>query len=76
MAVVVGAMPTTMEVSLPVPPLVWEERVLTGSIYGSSRLFADIPMLIDLYKAGKLKLDRLLTQRHPFSQINEAYAAL
>jgi len=41
-----------------------------------SRLFADIPMLIDLYKARKLKLDELLTQRYPFSQINEAYEAL
>jgi S-(hydroxymethyl)glutathione dehydrogenase/alcohol dehydrogenase len=63
--IVVGVMPATMEVSLPVAPLVYEERVLTGSIYGSRRLFAHISMLIDLYKARKLKLDELLTQTLP-----------
>jgi S-(hydroxymethyl)glutathione dehydrogenase/alcohol dehydrogenase len=56
--------------------LVFEERVLTGSIYGSSRPRIDIPMLINLYRAGKLKLDELLTRTYPFSQINEAYEAL
>ena len=56
--------------------LVFEERTLTGSIYGSARPQVDIPMLINLYKAGKLKLDELLTGRYPFAKINEAYEAL
>lgn len=76
MAIVVGITPMTMEVSVPVMTLVYEERVLTGSVYGSSRPKIDIPMLIDLYRAGKLKLDELLTRTYPFDQINEAYAAL
>jgi S-(hydroxymethyl)glutathione dehydrogenase/alcohol dehydrogenase len=76
MAVVVGVAPMTMEVSVPIMTLVFEERVLTGSVYGSSRPRIDIPMLISLYRAGKLKLDELLTGRYPFSQINEAYEAL
>ena len=76
MAVVVGVTPMTMEVSVPIMPLVFEERVLTGSVYGSSRPRTDIPMLINLYRAGKLKLDELLTGRYPFSRINEAYEAL
>ncbi len=76
MAIVVGVTPMTMEVSVPIMTLVFEERVLTGSIYGSSRPRIDIPMLINLYRAGKLKLDELLTRTYPFSQINEAYAAL
>ena len=76
MAVVVGVSPMTAEVSVPVMSLVYEERVLTGSIYGSSRPRIDIPKLIDLYRAGKLKLDELLTRSYPFAQINEAYAAL
>jgi len=33
-------------------------------------------MLINLYQAGKLKLDELLTRRYPFAQINDAFAAL
>jgi S-(hydroxymethyl)glutathione dehydrogenase/alcohol dehydrogenase len=75
-AIIVGVTPQTMEVSVPIMTLVFEERTLTGSIYGSARPQVDIPMLINLYKAGKLKLDELLTGRYPFAKINEAYEAL
>lgn len=67
---------TGTEVSVPVMALVYEERILTGSVYGSSRPRIDIPKLMDLYRAGKLKLDELLTRTYPFAQINEAYEAL
>lgn len=76
MAVVIGMTPMTTEVSVPVMSLVFEERVLTGSLYGSSRPRIDIPRLIALYRAGKLKLDELLTRTYPFEQINRAYEAL
>lgn len=76
MAVVVGVTPMTAEVSVPVMTLVYEERILTGSVYGSSRPSIDIPKLIALYRQGKLKLDELLTRRYPFAEINAAYAAL
>ncbi len=74
--VVVGVAPMSMEVSVPVMSLVFEERVLTGSVYGSARPAIDIPRLIALYRAGKLKLDELLTRTYPFKAINEAYEAL
>lgn len=76
MAVIVGVAPMTMEVSVPIMTLVFEERVLTGSLYGSARPKLDIPRLIDLYRAGRLKLDELLTRTYPFEQINEAYQSL
>ncbi|MBI1736721.1 MAG: Zn-dependent alcohol dehydrogenase [Candidatus Rokubacteria bacterium] len=76
LAVIVGVSPFTAEVSVPVMTLVFEERMLTGSIYGSARPRHDIPKLIDLYRAGKLKLDELLTRSYPFKEINEAYEAL
>ncbi len=76
MAVVVGVTPMATEVAVPVMSLVFEERVLTGSVYGSSRPRLDIPKLIDLYRAGKLKVDELLTRTYPFAEINDAYAAL
>lgn len=53
-------------------PLLFQERTVTGSVYGSSRPRIDIPKLLDLYVAGKLKLDRLLTRSYPLEQINEA----
>ena len=64
------------EVSLPLGPLVFEERQVLGSFYGSGRPREDIPALAEMYVRGKLKLDELLTRRYRLEQINEAYAAL
>lgn len=75
-AVVVGIGPTTAEVSIPVIPLSWEDRTLMGSLYGSARPRIDIPKLIELYRAKKLKLDELLTRTYSLEKINDAYAAL
>ena len=33
-------------------------------------------MLLDMYAAGKLKLDELVSQEYPLDQINEAYTAM
>lgn len=75
-AVIIGVTPRTAEVSVPTNPLVFEERTLTGSLYGASRPRTDILMLIDLYRAGRLKVDELLTRTYPLDEINEAYDAL
>ncbi|MBN1191902.1 MAG: Zn-dependent alcohol dehydrogenase [Dehalococcoidales bacterium] len=48
------------------------ERVVTGGYMGSTNLQRDIPEMIDLYKAGKLKLDELVTKHYTLDQINEA----
>jgi len=48
------------------------ERVLTSSLIGTTRLSVDVPMLIELYKAGRLKLDELITNHYSLEQINEA----
>jgi S-(hydroxymethyl)glutathione dehydrogenase/alcohol dehydrogenase len=75
-AVIIGVTPMATEIAVPVMSLVFEERVLTGSVYGSSRPRVDIPNLIALARAGRLKLDELLTRTYPFEEINAAYAAL
>jgi NDMA-dependent alcohol dehydrogenase len=75
-AVVVGVSPPTAEVAIPAASMVFEERTLTGSIYGSSRPRIDLLRLIDLYRAGRLKVDELLTRTWKLEEINEAYAAL
>jgi len=49
-----------------------DERVLTGSYMGTTNLQTDIPKMVELYKAGILKLDELITSRYPLEQINEA----
>jgi S-(hydroxymethyl)glutathione dehydrogenase/alcohol dehydrogenase len=48
------------------------ERVLTGSFMGTTQLQTEIPKLVELYKAGVLKLDELITARYPLDKINEA----
>jgi S-(hydroxymethyl)glutathione dehydrogenase/alcohol dehydrogenase len=49
-----------------------DERVLTGSFMGTTQLHTEIPRLVELYKAGVLKLDELITGRYPLDKINEA----
>jgi S-(hydroxymethyl)glutathione dehydrogenase/alcohol dehydrogenase len=77
---------TTVAVGLPTPKdptltlspfeFIGPERVITGSFMGSVNLQIDIPKLVDLYKAKKLKLDELITNRYPLEQINEAIEAV
>jgi S-(hydroxymethyl)glutathione dehydrogenase / alcohol dehydrogenase len=49
-------------------------RIL-GSKMGGTRLRLDIPMLVDWYLQGRLKLDELISGRYPLEQINQALAS-
>ena len=51
------------------------QRIL-GSKMGTARIQRDIPMLIDLYRAGRLKLDELISGRYPLADINKAIASV
>lgn len=53
----------------------WQKEV-KGTIFGSLNPRADIPALLDMYRAGTLKLDELITKRYPLDQINEGYRAM
>ncbi len=46
--------------------------MLTSSSMGTTTLSVDVPKLVALYQAGRLKLDELITNRYPLEQINEA----
>lgn len=56
--------------------LVYGEKTLKGTLYGSTRPRVDLINLIDMHRAGNLLLDELLTRTYPLEQINEAYEAL
>src|SRR6266851_1681609 len=73
--VVIGLTPATTE-SIPIPPLdlVLFQKTLMGTLYGDSQPRSDIPNLLAMYHAGKVKLDELITRRYTLDQINEAYA--
>jgi S-(hydroxymethyl)glutathione dehydrogenase/alcohol dehydrogenase len=47
-------------------------KVLTGCEGGSTDPASDIPRYIKLYQKGKLQLDRMITHRYEFGDINSA----
>lgn len=74
--VAVGIPPLDAEVRLPGPSLPREEKVVTGSFYGSCRPHVDMPRILGLYRAGRLPLDRLVSRTYPLDEVNEALAAM
>ncbi len=75
-AVAIGIAPRDALISIPPQLLVYGERVLRGSFYGSTRPRADFARLVDFYLEGKLKLDQLVTREWRLDEINEAFAAM
>ena len=61
---------------LPPVQLVGEERTLKGSYLGSCVPVRDIPNYIDLYRRGKLPVDRLMSDRIALEDINAAFDRL
>jgi S-(hydroxymethyl)glutathione dehydrogenase/alcohol dehydrogenase len=74
--VLIGVPETGATVPMDVRPLVTGERVIRGSSYGSARTREDLPRLVSLYLAGKLKVDQLITRRYGLDEANEAFRAL
>lgn len=74
--VMIGLAPEGTQLSLPANRVVREERRLMGSFYGSARPHIDMPMILELYMRGKLKLDELATHHFPLEEINEAVHSL
>jgi S-(hydroxymethyl)glutathione dehydrogenase/alcohol dehydrogenase len=66
--VAVGVPAPGVEVQVPITYLVHVDRGLIGSRYGSARPHHDIPLLVQLYLDGKLKLDELVTRTYPLDQ--------
>ena len=67
-----GSLKESASLNLFLLPLL--EKRLLGCWYGSANVHVDIPRLLALYRAGKLKLDALVTRTYALSQINEAFA--
>jgi Zn-dependent alcohol dehydrogenase len=74
--VVAGICRADARAQINVNQLVYAEKTLKGTLYGSMRPRVDLPLLMEMHRAGQLKLDELLTRTYPLDQINEAYAAL
>lgn len=75
-AVAVGIAPAGSEMTINAGELVYAEKTLKGSYYGTARPHSDIPRLLGLYLAGRLPLDQLVSRTYPLDSVNEAYRAL
>ncbi len=76
MAVVVGVSPPTEQVQLGAFLMPFQEKILTGSMYGSARPRIDFPRLLSLYKANRLKLDELVTATYSIDEAPRAFEDL
>jgi alcohol dehydrogenase len=62
--------------SIPQVSIVAEERTIKGSYVGSCDPARDIPRYIELYRAGRLPIDRLLSERIALDQLHEGFDRL
>jgi S-(hydroxymethyl)glutathione dehydrogenase/alcohol dehydrogenase len=75
--VLVGVPRLDVMVSLPVAfSLVYTARTVKGCWYGSSNVHTDVPRLLDLYKAGDLKLDELISREIKLDEVNDAFEVM
>jgi len=68
-----GLAPMGSTTNFPSAVIARQEKTIRGSYYGTVNAQRDFPMLIELYSAGKLNLDDLITRRYSLAQINDAY---
>jgi alcohol dehydrogenase len=66
----------TQRLQLPPVSLVAEERTLRGSYVGSCVPARDIPRYVELYRRGRLPVDRLLSSTLQLDDINEGFDRL
>lgn len=74
--VVVGMPPSGVKIAYDPGALAAANQKIVGSKMGEARIARDIPLLVEHYRTGRLKLDELITARYPLERINEAIAAV
>lgn len=76
--IVVTNLHSTAEGTINIPGIMLTmfEKQLVGSLFGSANIRKDIPMLFEMYLAGQLNLDDLITNTYTLDQINEGFEAM
>lgn len=72
-AVLIGIPRSDAVLSLPAATIPRMERRVLGSIYGSSKPERDFPLTLDLYRSGRLPLDRLVSHRLPLDEVERGF---
>jgi S-(hydroxymethyl)glutathione dehydrogenase/alcohol dehydrogenase len=71
-AYVIGMIPIGQSVEIPGYAFLGEKK-LVGSLMGSNHFPVDMPRLVDMYLAGKLKLDDMISRRLKLEEVNDAF---
>jgi S-(hydroxymethyl)glutathione dehydrogenase/alcohol dehydrogenase len=76
MTTVVGVGRAEDMVSFSAFELFYNEKTLRGTYYGSANIRRDFPRLLNLWRAGQLDLEGMITRRRKIEDINEAFTAM
>ena len=68
--------PASKTIQLPSFELTLFEKRIRGALFGGGNPFEEIPRMLDLYRAGRLKLDELVTTRYRLNDVNQGYQDL
>ena len=71
-----GITPLAASTGFPMIFVSMQQRSILGTLYGGINLQLDIPKLVDLYMAGALKPDKMITRKIKLEDINEAYETM
>ena len=64
----------TERINVPAGEMTLYPKRIQGALYGASSPSRDIPSVLDMYRAGRLRLDELITTRYQLEDINVGYA--
>jgi Zn-dependent alcohol dehydrogenase len=70
--VAVGAGPIEHTINISAPMFAVSQKTLMGSMLGGVNSRRDVPLLIELYRAGRLDLDNMVTARRPIDELDQA----
>ncbi|HEY1968923.1 MAG TPA: NDMA-dependent alcohol dehydrogenase [Pseudonocardia sp.] len=73
--VVVTGIGDLTAVGIPVPPgeLTLSQKRIQGALFGQTSPTVDIPRQLEMYRAGQLKLDELITQTYTLDEVAKGY---
>jgi S-(hydroxymethyl)glutathione dehydrogenase/alcohol dehydrogenase len=74
-AILIGMAPPDARVAIDPLTMTLEERCVRGSWYGSCVPLRDIPILVDLYRDGHLRLEPLIS-RCGLADVNDAFSRM
>jgi S-(hydroxymethyl)glutathione dehydrogenase/alcohol dehydrogenase len=74
--VVVGAGRAEHQVEFSPFELLFEGKRILSSLFGSADAARDFPRLLDLWRAGRLDLEGMITHRLTLDDLDDAFGAL